>query len=176
MKQCFPFRVLGGSPASARKRWVSGFFCQKLHQKTFGWWLMVRYRFFFCGLVFFWCLVVENQNVKSFCIYIYDILTNIGCPIAVSWWSLFAIFFEYLEEGFWWQLFFLVARRPWRRRRLKGQIRRCLFETHIFVMDDDSLWLIWLVYSDLWWCYQWLPDWSDWICSLLFAEFPSVSI
>lgn len=71
MKQCFPFRVLGGSPASARKRWVSGFFCQKLHQKTFGWWLMVRYRFFFCGLVFFWCLVVENQNVKSFCIYIY---------------------------------------------------------------------------------------------------------
>ena len=44
------------------------------------------------------------------------------------------------------------------------------------LFSETSLWLIWLVYSDLWWCYQWLPDWSDWICSLLFAEFPSVSI
>ena len=67
---------------------------------------------FFSGLVFLVLARFEPKSEIVLHIYIYilyDILTNIGCPIAVSWWSLFAIFFEYLEEGFGGSCFLLAC-------------------------------------------------------------------
>ena len=150
----FPLGFWGVPLLQPAKGGFQDFSGKNFTKKTLGWWLMIRYRFFFCGLVF---LVFSGwePNVKSFCIY----MTYLRILVAQLLFHDEVYLLSSLSiwrKG--WQLFFPVARRPWRRRRLKDQIRRCLFETHIFVkMDDDGWWFLMIdltcIYGDLRWCY-----------------------